>query len=61
VASFAKENKINMIQLDSAFEQSKNQRTLFFPRDIHLTKDGNAELAASISQSLELNQSVKPN
>lgn len=61
VASFAKENKINMIQLDSAFEQSKNQRTLFFPRDIHLTKDGNAELAASISQNLELNQPVKPN
>jgi hypothetical protein len=61
VAGFTKENKINMIQLDNAFEQSKNQRTLFFPRDIHLTKDGNIELAASISQSLELNQPVKPN
>ena len=61
VASFAKENKINMIELDTAFEKSKNQRTLFFPRDIHLTKDGNAEIANSISQSLDLNQSVKPN
>jgi len=60
VANFAKENKINMIQLDIAFEQSKNQRTLFFPRDIHLTKDGNIELAASISQSLGLNRPAKP-
>ena len=50
-----------MIQLDLAFEQSKNQRTLFFPRDIHLTKDGNAELANYISQSLGLNRPVKPN
>jgi len=61
VASFGKENKINMIQLDKAFEQSKSQRTLFFQRDIHLTKDGNIELANSISQSLILNQPVKPN
>ena len=54
IASFAKKNKINMIELDKAFEQSKNQRTLFFPRDIHLTKNGNAELATTISKSLEL-------
>ena len=60
VANFAKENKIHMIGLDKAFEDSKNQRTLFFPRDIHLTKDGNIELANSISQSLKLNQPAKP-
>jgi hypothetical protein len=61
IASFAKDNKINLIELDKAFEQSKNQRTLFFPRDIHLTKNGNAELATSISKSLELISPEKPN
>jgi hypothetical protein len=61
IASFAKDNRINMIELDKAFEQSKNQRTLFFPRDIHLTKNGNAELANSISKSLDLISPAKPN
>lgn len=61
VASFARENKINMIAVDKEFEQSKYQRTLFFNRDIHLTKYGNAELANSISKALSLNQSSKPN
>lgn len=58
VARFAKENKINMIEIDKAFEQSENQRTLFFPRDIHLNKHGNAEMALAISQGLKL--STKP-
>lgn len=58
VASFAYKNSIQLIALDKAFEQSKNQRYLFFPRDIHLNKEGNAEMALAISQELKL--STKP-
>lgn len=61
VADFAKKNQINMIELDKAFEQSQNQRSLFFVRDIHLTKDGNAVLANSISKSLKLISPIKSN
>ena len=54
MANFASKNHIQFIDLGKAFGSSKNQRILFFPRDIHLTKEGNAEMANAISQSLKL-------
>jgi len=57
VASFAKQNQIQFIDLGKAFANSKNQRVLFFPRDIHLTKEGNTEMARAISQNLKLHKS----
>lgn len=57
MARFAAKNQIQFIDLGKAFGNSKNQKTLFFPRDIHLTKDGNAEMASAITQSLKL---IKP-
>jgi hypothetical protein len=53
MAVFAKQNHIQFIDLGKAFGNSKNQRVLFFPRDIHLTKEGNAELASAITQDLK--------
>jgi len=54
VASFAKQNQIQFIDLGKAFTNSKNQRLLFFPRDIHLTKEGNIEVTHAISSNLRL-------
>jgi lysophospholipase L1-like esterase len=56
IAVFAKQNKIQFIDLGKAFGSSKNQRILFFPRDIHLTKEGNAEMASAIAQDLKLSR-----
>lgn len=56
VANFAKINHIDFIDLGKAFGMSKNQRILFFQRDIHLTKEGNAEVAKAITQELKLSK-----
>jgi predicted lipoprotein len=56
VAVFARQNYIQFIDLGKAFGNSMNQRVLFFPRDIHLTKEGNAELASAIAQDLKLSK-----
>jgi lysophospholipase L1-like esterase len=54
VAAFAQQHQIQLIDLAKSFENSPHQRKLFFPRDIHLTKEGNAEVAKAISQDLQL-------
>ena len=56
MAKFAKENGIQFIDLGKSFGNSKDQKLLFFPRDIHLTKEGNAEMAFAISQALKLSK-----
>ena len=56
MAIFAKQNHIPFIDLGKAFGSNKNQRILFFPRDIHLTKEGNLEMATAIAQELGLSK-----
>jgi hypothetical protein len=54
VKNFAEINQIPFIDVGRTFEESKNQKTLFYIRDIHLTQNGNREMAQAISKKLRL-------
>jgi len=54
VSIFTNQNRINFIDLGETFGNSKDQRKLFFVRDIHITKEGNIEVANAIAKKLGL-------